>query len=87
MPRTKMINHLEDLNDLELSSSLDLKAFQLSQGPVEVEDGVALLQLLALLLRSRKNHGLVGTVHFEEDGVLLPDLVQQPLGIDQLMVL
>ena len=78
---------LENLDDLKLSASLHLKALQLSERPVEIEDGVALLQLFALLLRSRQDHGEVGSVDLEEDGVLLPHLVGQVLGVDELVVL
>ena len=59
---------LEDLDDLELSPPLHLEALQLREAAVEVEDGVALLEPLALLLGGWQDHELVGTVHLEEYG-------------------
>eukprot|EP00955_Chlamydomonas_euryale_P061308 357988-Chlamydomonas_euryale.AAC.4 len=41
---------LEDLDQLELPAPLEFKAFQLSKAAVKVEDGVSLLDRLALLL-------------------------------------
>ena len=35
-----------------------LKYLQLRKGPIKIEDSVALLDELALLLASRQNHGL-----------------------------
>ena len=48
---------LEDLDDLQLAAPFDLEALQLGQRPVKIEDGVALLELLALLLGGRQDHG------------------------------
>lgn len=79
--------YLKNLDDLQLSTSLDLESFKFSQGSVKVEDCVSLLQLLPLLFRRGQDHGLVRPVHLEEDGILLPLLVDQSLAIDQLVIL
>ena len=60
---------------------------ELGQRAVEVEDGVALLELLALLLGGREDHGQVGPVHLKEDGVLATHRVGQRRPAHQLLVL
>ena len=52
------------LSKLQTSSDL-----QLSQRAIKVEDSIAFLQLLSLLLGRRQDHGQVGSVHLKEDGV------------------
>ena len=49
---------LEDLDQLELPTALELKALQLCQGSVKIEDCIALLDQLALFLACRQDHGL-----------------------------
>ena len=61
--------------------------FQLGEGSVKVEDGIPLLQRLSLLLGGRQHHGTVGTVDFEEDGVLRSDAVVEGGLVGQLGVL
>jgi hypothetical protein len=50
--------HLEDLDELELATALDLKALELGEAAVKVEDGIALLDQLPLLLRRGEDHRL-----------------------------
>lgn len=65
-------------------ASSDLK---LCQGAIKVEDGVALLQFLSLLLGCGQDHGQVGAVHLKEDGVLAAHRVRQGFPAHQLLVL
>ena len=67
--------------------AFDLEPFELCQRAVEVEDGVAFLQLLSLLLGSRQDHSQVGAVHFEENRVLFALLIDQTLFVHKLVVL
>ena len=60
---------------------------ELGQRTVKVEDSVALLQLLALLLRGRQDHREVRTVDLEEDRVLAANLVLESCAVHQLVVL
>ena len=57
---------LEYLNKLQLSSTLELKALQLGNSSIEVEDHVLLLEQFTLLRRSRQHHGLVRSIQLEE---------------------
>ena len=78
---------LEDLDELELTPALDLEPLQLREGAVVVEDGVSLLEVLVLLLGRRQDHGPVGSVDLEEDGVVAVCLVSESLGIRERLVL
>ena len=78
---------LEDLDELELSSSFDLESLEFRERVVVVEDGVSFLEKLVLLLRRREDHRLVGTVKFEEDRVLRVDFVASSFLVDEIVVL
>ena len=78
---------LEDLDELELASSLDFEALQLGKAAVVVEHGIPLFQVLVLLLRGGKDHGPVRAVDLEEDGVVAMGFVSEGLGIHQGLVL
>ena len=79
--------YLKDFDDLKLSTPFDFKTFELGERPVKVEDCVAFLQLLALLLRRGQDHRLVRSVHFEKDGILLSRFIKKPIAINQFVIL
>ena len=81
---------LEDLDELELSASLELESFELHQldlaRPLFLVHGIALLEQLALLGRSGQDHRLVWPVHLEEDRLLTRFVVLARLGVELLVL-
>src|SRR5436190_11343349 len=78
---------LENLNELQLSSSLDLKTFELGKRAVMVEHGVPLLKILVFLFRCRENHGFVRAINFEEYGVVAVSFIFESGRINECLVL
>ncbi len=78
---------MEYLDELKLTSPLDLETLQLRKTTIVVEHGISLLQVLVLFFRRRQNHSLVGAVDFEKDGVIAVGFVLERLGIYQRLVL
>ena len=60
---------------------------KLGQRAVRIEDSISLLEFLTLLLWGRENHGPVGSVDLEKDGVFVPRLILQARLVDQFVVL
>ena len=57
---------LEPFHQLKLAPALQLKAFQLRQGAIVLEDRVALLEELALFGGGREHHGAIRAVHLDD---------------------
>mmetsp|Transcript_45059 Transcript_45059/g.73440 ORF Transcript_45059/g.73440 Transcript_45059/m.73440 type:complete len:1173 (-) Transcript_45059:33-3551(-) len=77
---------LEHFDQLELPAPLELEPLELRQGLVVIEDGVPLLDGLALLPRRRQDHGQVRPVHLEEDAALGPLHPLLLLGVPVLIL-
>jgi len=68
----KRLEHLalEDLDELQLTATLDLEALELCERAVFVKHRVPLLDVLAFVLRCRQHHRAIGAVNLEVDGAL-----------------
>lgn len=85
----ELIKHftLEDLDDLELSSALELKSLNFSHLASVVEDSVAFLKHFVFFFRCRNHHAFVRAIDLKEDRHLKALLVGESGFVGQSLVL
>ncbi|KAG9526756.1 DUF1744-domain-containing protein, partial [Aureobasidium melanogenum] len=73
---------LEDLDQLELTTTFDFETFQFGKTSIMVKYSITLLQVLVFFLGGRQDHSPIWTIDFEEDSVVTMCLVAEGLRLE-----